>query len=178
MEEALEKRLGELLLQLKSGDVSVLSEIDMIIGKRLRSYANIYYLQKADVDDAVQSLLYKLYFAVKRYSERKHAYSWVVKVFKNSILSRIKKEKHEKEYFQMLGNEMLIKQNGNSDIYATNYLFVNEIMSKLDKCEQELVKYVFVLGMSYSETAKALHKAKSTIEYQVLKLKEKISKMD
>lgn len=178
MDEALEMRLGELLLQLKSGNVSVLSEIDKIIGKRLRAYANIYYLQKADVDDAVQSLLYKLCYVVKKYNESGHAYAWVIKVFKNSILSHIQKDNLEKNFLQLYGSQLGANANNNTDDYINNYLFLKEIMSKLDKREQELVEYVFILGMSYSETARIFHRPKSTIEYQIKKLKEKIKNMD
>ncbi len=178
MDETLEIKLGELLLQLKNGDISVLSEIDKIIGKRLRAYANIYYLQKADVDDAVQSLLCKLCYAVNKYTERRHAYAWVIKVFKNSILSHIKRENLEQNYLQLYGNQMTPNANNNADNYISNYLFLKEIMSNLDSREQKLLEYVFILGMSYSETARLLHKAKSTVEYQIERLKEKIKNMD
>lgn len=177
MDEALEMRLGELLLKLKSGNISVLSEIDKIIGKRLRAYANIYYLQKADVDDAVQSLLCKLCYAVKKYKESKHAYAWVIKVFKNSILSHIQKDNLEKSNLQLYAKEMALNANDDEN-YIANYLFLKDIMSKLDVREQELVEYVFILGMSYSETARIFHRPKSTIEYQIKKLKEKIKNMD
>ena len=69
--------------------------------------------------------------------------------------------------------------NANDDEnYIANYLFLKDIMSKLDVREQELVEYVFILGMSYSETARIFHRPKSTIEYQIKKLKEKIKNMD
>ena len=65
MDEQIEQRLSALLLQLKEGDSSPLAEIDALIGKRLRAFANVYYAQKADVDDAVQSFLCKLLFSKK-----------------------------------------------------------------------------------------------------------------
>lgn len=178
MEEALEKRLGELLLQLKSGDLSVLAEIDVIIGKRLRAYANIYYLQQADIDDAVQSLLCKLKDLVKSYRENKHAYSWIVKIFKNSILSRLRREKYEKKYLKMLESDRIIRESNLSDKYISNYLFFTELMTKLNKREQQLVKMLYLLDMSYAEIARELHIPKSTAEYQITKLKDKLKNME
>lgn len=177
MEETLEKRLGELILQLKSGDISVLTEIDMIVGKRLRAYANIYYLQKADVDDAIQPLLYKLKMASKHFKENKHAYAWVVTVFRNLILSNLKREKRERDFIKQQMDESCLINNESSDEYLNNHVFLKEIMSKLNSAENALVENIFILGLSYSETAKILHKPKSTIEYQIAKLKEKLATM-
>ena len=176
MEEALEKRLGELLLQLKSGDVSALAEIDSIVGKRLRVYANSFYLQKADVDDSIQALLYKLYYASKRYKEKKHALAWVFKIYKNMVKDNKKRKVAELLILTKQAKEELLKNNG-GDEYIFNYIFLNDLMSKLDKDECELLRCVFLVGLSYSETAEILKRPKSTIEYRVNKLKEKIKNM-
>lgn len=98
MDEALNHRLGELLIELRDGNSLVLADIDALIGKRLRAYANIYYMQQPDVDDAVQSLLCKLYQASKSFRENKNAYSWIIKLFKNMIISQIRRVKREHDY--------------------------------------------------------------------------------
>ena len=177
MDETQERKLAELLLQLKRGDGSVLADIDFLIGKRLRAYANMYYSQKADVDDAVQNLLYKLYYATKNFRKKEHAYSWVIKVFKNSIITQFRKEKRENDFIKSLEQDVVTNVYHVTDEYLENYVFFNEIISQLNKQEQELLKYVIVLGLSYAETARLMFKSKSTIEYQVNKLKEKLKTM-
>ena len=134
-------------------------------------------MQKADVDDAVQSLLCKLYYASKQYNERKHAFSWIVMVFRNSILSKIKKEKIERNYLKSQEREVLLSYSSINDEYLSNYVFFKEVFSKLDKHEQSLAELVIVLGLSYNEVASLLKKSKSTIQYQIEKLKEKIKNM-
>ena len=54
---------------------------------------------------------------------------------------------------------------------------MKEVLSKLSVYEQELLKYTIILELSLSETAKILHKPKSTVEYHVQKLKEKLQSL-
>lgn len=177
MDEALDKKLGELLLRLKNDDSSVLADIDQLVGKRLRAYANMYYVQMADVDDAVQSFLYKLYYASKKFKENKHAYAWMIKVFKNLILSQIKHSKTEREYVRQSVEALKSDIANMSEDYLENYIFYKDVLSKLDSYEQYLLINSIILELSLFEIANQLSKPKSTIEYQVSKLKEKLRNM-
>ena len=177
MDEQIEQRLSALLLQLKEGDSSPLAEIDALIGKRLRAFANVYYAQKADVDDAVQSFLCKLYYASKKFRESKRPFAWMIKVFKNMILNELKNVARERDYVSSAQTKTALKDSVTDQNYIENYLYMKEVLSKLSVYEQELLKYTIILELSLSETAKILHKPKSTVEYHVQKLKEKLQSL-
>lgn len=58
MNEEDNKRLGRLIFALACGNISVLDEIYQMLAKLLYAVGNIYYSQRADIEDAIQDLLF------------------------------------------------------------------------------------------------------------------------
>ena len=101
----------------------------------------------------------------------------MIKVFKNMILNELKNVARERDYVSSAQTKTALKESATDQNYIENYLYMKEVFSKLSVYEQELLKYTVILELSLSETAKILHKPKSTVEYHVQKLKEKLQSL-
>lgn len=177
MNEEDNKRLGLLIFALARGDVSVLEDIYLLMVKILYAIGNIYFTQRADIEDAIQDLLILLYDNAHKFKRNKNACAWIIKLYQNMIYKNLKKRKSEDNYISeqiQLQNITSLEDNSK---YIENYLFFNEIFDKLDKYEQDLVIYRCVGKCSIKEVADIMRKPKSTVESQLKKLEEFIKKL-
>ena len=177
MNEEDNKRLGLLIFALARGDVSVLEDIYLLMVKILYAIGNIYFTQRADIEDAIQDLLILLYDNAHKFKRNKNACAWIIKLYQNMIYKNLKKRKSEDNYISeqiQLQNITSLEDNSK---YIENYLFFNEIFDKLDKYEQDLVIYRCVGKCSIKEVADIMRKPKSTVESQLKKVEEFIKKL-
>ena len=172
MEEKQNQYLGELLLRLGNGEVSVLEEIYNILFKVLVSVGNIYYCQLSDIEDAIQDLLVTLYDKAKKFRENKNACAWVITIYQNQIKDKLKKAKTEQIFCEQLANA---KIEYIDEIYIENHVFIKDMFFKLTEYEQQLIIYRFWCDCSINDLAKLFKKPKSTIQSQLEKLKSKIN---
>lgn len=177
MNESENKRLGELIIELAHGKCEILTDIAYRVEKILRSIGVFYYSNSADVDDAIQNLYVRLYYKAKDFRENTNACAWVIKLFENSIKSQLKKNKRDR---QVLDEFVSIHAENSlfDEREIERHLFLKSIFDRLTAAEQDLIKYYFWCGFSVREVADILHKPKSTIEYQIEKLKEKIKEWE
>lgn len=178
MDEKNNQRLSELIILLAYGKKDALLEIYAIMSKLLYTVGNYYYTQEADIKDAIQNLLEKLLIEAKKFKYNRNACAWILQMYKNSINNHLKRRRTEKKYID-IETEMCMAS-ASSDIdekYIENYLFVREIFDKLSDYEQDLVIYRFWCNCALSEMSKILKKPLTTIESQLIKLKDKIMKI-
>ena len=71
MNEEDNKRLGLLIFALARGDVSVLEDIYLLMVKILYAIGNIYFNQKADIEDVIQDFLILLYEKAGKFKHSK-----------------------------------------------------------------------------------------------------------
>ena len=174
MNEEANKRLGNLIFSLAHGNIAALADIYMLMVKILYAVGNIYFTQRADIEDAIQDLLILLYDNAHKFKRNKNACAWIIKLYQNMIYKNLKKRKSEDNYISeqiQLQNITSLEDNSK---YIENYLFFNEIFDKLDKYEQDLVIYRCVGKCSIKEVTDILGKPKSTVESQLKKLENKI----
>ena len=77
MDENTNLALGEFIFKLAKGNIDALENIYLIMAKILYSVGNIYYKQKADIEDAIQDLLIELYNKAKKFRVNKNACAWI-----------------------------------------------------------------------------------------------------
>ncbi len=178
MDEKTNQRLSELLILLACGKKDALLEIYAIMSKLLYTIGNYYYTQEADIKDAIQNLLEKLLREARKFKYNINASAWILQMYKNSINNHLKRRRIEKKYIDMETEICMTSSSFDIDEkYIENYLFVREIFDKLSTYEQDLVIYRFWCNCSLSEMAKILKKPLTTIESQLTKLKDKITKI-
>lgn len=177
MDTETNKRLGERIFELANGDIAALSEIYTVTCKILYAVGNIYLKQKADIEDAIQNLLIKLVDVAKKFKKNANACSWIISVYRHSIMNGLKRKSTE-EKFLSAEKEKLKSGDGTVDeTYLENHVFFRELFNKLTRREQELMINKYICGFSLSEIAKIENKPKSTIESRLKRLEEKIKKL-
>lgn len=177
MNEEDNKRLGRLIFALACGNISVLDEIYQMLAKLLYAVGNIYYSQRADIEDAIQDLLILLYQNARKFKENKNACTWVIQIYQNMIRNRLRRQRTEDTYLSEQATLQSLIAKEDSSKYIENHLFISEIFDKLNEYEQNLIIYRFWGGNSIGETAEYFGKPKSTIESQLKALEEKIKKL-
>lgn len=176
MEESVNERLGEYLHELARGEMQALEEIYKILNKVFYSTANIYYPQKADIEDAVSDFLEKLVDIAHKFRNNDNAYAWITKSYDRFLLNKVKHDKVELRYLSELANNLIVEENSRNDVYYTNYLFARELFSGLSGYEQKLVRYKYYLGYTLDELAELFNKPRTTLQYQLSKIAEKLRK--
>lgn len=73
MNEEANKRLGNLIFSLAHGNIAALADIYMLMVKILYAVGNIYFTQRADIEDAIQDLLILLYDNAHKFKRNKNA---------------------------------------------------------------------------------------------------------
>lgn len=177
MNEKDNKRLGELIFSLARGNIEALSDIYLLMVKILYAIGNIYFNQKADIEDAIQDLLILLYDNARKFRNNKNACAWVIKLYQNMIFKRLKKMQVEDNYVTEQAQLQNISAQEDNSKYIENHLFLNEVFSNLDDYEQNLIIYRYISKCSIKEVADILGKPKSTVESQLNKLEDKIKNL-
>ncbi len=176
MDEGTNKRLGELLRRLARGDVSALDGIARIMERILYSVGNIYYQNRADVEDRIEDLYLLLYKKAGRFRENTNACAWILKLFENSVKSHLKEWRREAEYLKREIAEFASDKGTMDENYLENHLFLREIFDKLTEEERALVIYYHWAKCTVRELAEIMGKSKSAIHKKLEKLEEKIKK--
>lgn len=131
MDEKTNLALGEYIFKLAKGNIDALENIYLIMAKILYSVGNIYYKQKADIEDAIQDLLIELYNKAKKFRANKNACAWIVRIYENLILNKLKHYSKEEKYITDKIVALQIEYKVEDDKFLYNYMFVNEIFSKI-----------------------------------------------
>lgn len=177
MDKETNKRLGELIFELAKGNIGALAEIYSVMGRILYAVGNIYLSQKADIEDEIQNLLIKLCEVAHKFKKNAYACAWIIKIYKNSIKNRIRKEKREIDNKAKALESIQLSQENADDSYLENHLFYRDILNGLSGYEQKLLIDRYICKYSIGEIAELYKKPKSTMEYQLTKLEEKVKRL-
>lgn len=94
--------------------------------------------------------------------------------FVNILKNKKSHEKVETTFLEKKREEYKAKQRFLDAEYITNHILLNEVRSILNEYEQKLYFYKFTCDLSLNEIAEELGKPKSTVQYQVESLQDKI----
>lgn len=176
MNEEENKRLGKLIFKLARGDISALEEIYLIVYKILYAVGNIYYSQRADIEDAIHDLMLLLYTKASKFKFNKNACAWIIKLYQNMILRKLEHRRVEENNIDRNVDDTALSHNGD-ETYIENYLFYKELFSHLTEYEKELALYRYIGKCSIKDIADIIHKPKSTVESQLQKLENKLKNL-
>ncbi len=177
MEEYDKKRLGELIVELAKGNAAVLADISSKVEQILKAVGNIYYKNRADIEDAIYNLYLKLYQKAFRFKENLNGYSWIVRMYENSIKSNLRLRQRENQYIKQEISNLKATMGAYDATYIENNLYLQEIFDRLTLEEQKLVVYYHWCRCTIREVAGILHKPRSTICNKLKKLEEKAKKI-
>ncbi len=172
------RRLGELILQLAQGNIGALDEIGDLLEPLLKAIGNMYYRNRADIEDEVQSLYVKLYEKAKLFRKNSNACAWVVKIYCNSIKSHLRRRQREELFIEREISHFKSHADVVDEQYILNYVFLKEIVDKLTEEERKILIYYFWAKCTVREVADVLHKPSSTVHHKIIKLEEKVKKFE
>ena len=176
MDESENIKLGEFIISLAKGNISVLDNIYVLVSRLLYVIANIYYSQKEDIEDVIQDFLEHLVVKSKKFKQNKNACAWLTITFKNFIKNCIKHQSLNGQKQDIEVNKDFSSCNKNSETYLYNHILLSEIFSELNESDKELILYRFFDKCTLREIANILHISKSSVEKKINKLKIKIEK--
>ena len=176
MDEATNKRLGELIMRLAEGEIAVLSEIADIVERVLMSIGNAYYRNRADVEDKVHDLYHMLCKKAYQFKKNTNAYAWLIKMYENLIRQHLRRKSKENKYIKQEIQNLQSGGNAIDETFVENYLLVQEIFDELTEEERRLAIFYYWSRLSIEEIAKVVHRSKSTIHKKLKKIEEKAKK--
>ena len=163
------QELGDLILQITKGNTEAIGEIFKRVGSAMEAVASIYLKNAADVEDVVQDSLVTIVTKASKFRENRNAKAWI-----NTIVHNMAKNKLR--YYGRHKASSLEDAHSLSTRYDEDTLIVREIVQTLSKAEKNLVIYRYWYRCSIAEIAAILHRPKSTIQYRLEQLEEKIKK--
>ena len=122
-------KLGELILSIKDGNVSAVSEIYVLVGKAMMATAYSYVRNIVDAEDVVQDALVKIVESASKFRTNKNASAWI-----NTIVSNIAKNKLG--YYKRRGEVSLDKTKELTTKPDEFGIIVNEIFDILTEKER------------------------------------------
>lgn len=167
------KKLGKWIFQIANKNTDALLDIYFNIKGIVYSVGNTYYPNKEDLEDSVQELLVLIIEKAEKYSRNENACAWIMRIYRNTFINHYDHEKVKEKYLDKISQDLLTRAL-TSENYFEKYLIYQFILDKLDEYEKELMYYKFLYELSIGEIAKIFNKPKSTIQYQIAKLQEKI----
>ncbi len=170
MDEENNKILGELLIEMGNGNRNALTEIATRIERLLRTIGNVYYRNRADVEDAIHDTYVRLLFKAKLFRKNTNACAWIVRIFENIILTHLRERNQELEYYSQNAYGVTSFMTVVDERYIENHLFLREIFDKLTEKERRLIIYYFWCKCSIREVAEIVHMPKSTIHVKIKEL--------
>lgn len=176
MTEEENKQLGKLIFEVAKNNKDLLVDIYDRIKGILYSVGNTYYSNLEDLKDSIQDLLEQILKKAKKFRKNANACAWIMKIYKNSFINFDRHEKVEREYLEKL-IEQVRSSYLSSDDYFSRYVFYNYILDNLNKFERKLFYYRFLCQLSINDVANILGKPKSTIQYRITQLEQKIRKL-
>lgn len=174
MNEEEKKQLSELLAELAQGNAGALQGISLLMEKILYAIGASYFRNWADVEDSVQNLYLLLHRKADRYRTSYNPKAWITRVYEN--LLRTAKDNLKREEYRL--NEFVNEHATVMDEkHIENYVFLRQTFCRLTPLEQKLVVYYHWCGCTLREMTKIVRKSKTTVEYYLQKLKEKVEQM-
>ncbi len=174
MDEENNKKLGELLVQLSKGNVAALTEIANLLENLLMSIGNVYYQNRADVEDAIQNLYLKLFDTAKNFRRNSNACAWVITVFENTIKSHLRRIKREERLIQEQIIAFQASWSAEDEKYLDNHIFVKDTFTRLSREEQKILIYYHWCKCTVREIAAIMRKSKSAIHKKLKNIEIKI----
>ncbi len=177
MEPENNKKLGELLEDLANGNVQALQGISDQIEPVLKTIGNIYYKNRADIEDAIHNLYVKLNDKASHFKNNTNAYAWIVRIYENSIKSHLRIRQREAKFLQEEISYLQSDASIADDRYIDTHLYLREILDKCTEEERWIIIYYYWCECTIREVAEILRKPKSTIFNKLKALEEKIGKI-
>ncbi len=165
------QQVNTLLIQIKDGDKSKMSELFDLTRNHLRHVALHYLVNKKDCDDAVSETYFRVVKYIATFDARKDGYNWICRIVQNVAMDM------NKEHVNYVSHE---------DSLIDDFSYPDEIdgmltrdalyqyVKTLSQVDRQIIYYRYYLDLPYDAIAKKLNRAKSFVHSRSKILSEKI----
>lgn len=125
---------------------------------------------KEDSEEVAQATFIKIFKLEKEKLPKDHEASWIYKVAKNEAISYLRQRKENidiEKIYEIEDNNQIDKE--------IDKIWFNELISRLNDIEQEIVSLKILSNLSFNEIAKLLGKPTGTIKWKYYKAVDKLN---
>lgn len=125
---------------------------------------------KEDSEEVAQATFIKIFKLEKEKLPTNHEASWIYKVAKNEAISYLRQRKENidiEKIYEIEDNNQIDKE--------IDKIWFNELISRLNDIEQEIVSLKILSNLSFNEIAKLLGKPTGTIKWKYYKAVDKLN---
>lgn len=155
--------------RLIEGDISALEKIYMAVRKGLMGFAKVFLKNEYDAEDIVHDFMIDLTKKAKKLKNSNNIYAWMNKAFENMIKDKLRKINRHPQVSLESAEHFTVENDEDNPAMRVKFA-----LEKLETEERSLVYYIFWHGLSLSEISTLITVPKSTIEYRVNKIKDKL----
>lgn len=172
----------EIVKRVLGGEIDSYEILMRRYNQRLFRIGHAYLKDEDEIEDSIQSAYLKAYEQLKNFQHRSGFSTWLIRIFINEMLARMKKKERFRNYIDSVSNESKVYDTSDpggpvmSNPY--NSTINNELKNILEKAVSELPeKYrtVFIMReieeMSLSEISKCLGISEVNVKVRVSRAK-------
>lgn len=146
-------QINNLLLEIKYGDTSKMSELYDLTFNYLKYVALAYVNNKQDCEDALNESYYRVLKYIKSFKTFNNGYNWLCSIVKNEA-RRINYENYKISLNDIEEEDGFYYCDEIEDMLAKDEFY--QFVKTLSKRDRQFVYYRFILDMSYGQIAKKL----------------------
>lgn len=162
---------------IKKGDMKGFQEIVKSYQKRVFSFAYSWLRNRADAEDAVQEVFWRVLKHIKRYDENRAFSTWVFAVAMNVIKAIYKKNKRKpKNMDEAFLESVHVSDDGFDSVEDKIALY--QILDRLGEDDRNLFYLRYAVQMKISEIAELRQETEANVKTRLFRLREKMGRQD
>ena len=131
-------------------------------------------------EDVSQEIFMKIYLNLSRFENKSKFSTWVYAITHNSCIDYLRRKKRKKsreEEEKAFFNEKINSEIGGPERIEKKSAELNQVMSSISFCEEEILRMKYELDMSIRDIAIELDKTESAVKMKILRAKNKARKV-
>lgn len=162
----------DLISRAKRGDFGAFKELVSLYSGHCFSFGYYHLKNRADAEDFVQEVFYRVFLYLKRFDEKRKFFSWLYAIEENVLRAFFKKKKERQVEVE--------------ESFAENVVFYDEKLSTEDKIalfkaieslsevEKNLVFLRYNEDLSIKDIAEALNLTEENVKVRLFRVKKKL----
>lgn len=161
------------LRQVAHGDNEAFEKLYLETRKGVYAFLLTYFKNKADCEDAVQTVYLKIKTNISQYQAGTNGLAWILQIAKNTALNDIRKKNNAEKHLASLTQGA---SNNSYENIAVKHSLMSIMENALDEEEQRIIILHVIWGYKHKEIAKILNCPTGTVTSKYKRAVDKIKK--
>jgi len=162
----------ELIRKAKNGDFEAFKKLVSCYNKQCFSFAYYHLKNRADAEDFVQEVFYRVFLYLKRYDEKRKFFSWLYAIERNVLMTFFKKKKKKQLEVEEVFVENIVFYDEKLNIEDRVALF--KAIENLNEMEKDLIFLKYNEDLSIKDIAEAFHLSEENVKVKLFRAKERL----